>query len=182
MIPSSGIKLSSGDDDFRGACIRCTGFETGRDDIHELGDRRVEELRGTPRERSVALEAGPAVVVDREQALADGAAARDGRLADAFAQLSDDHADERAQQLFDSPFEWWVLTRAAELAAGRPVADVGCGAGAVSAYLADLGADVTGFDSSPQQIMCARRRHPEVLFDIFTGGAKAPVASEDCRE
>ena len=31
--------------------------------------------------------------------------------------------------------------------------------------LADLGADVTGFDSSPQQIMCARRRHSEVLFE-----------------
>ena len=46
-----------------------------------------------------------AVVVDREQALADGAAARDGRLADAFAQLSDDHADERAQTVdFSEPY------------------------------------------------------------------------------
>lgn len=152
----------------RGAVEECLTRMAARDEplVKDLGrrpgqqDHRWVHLLG-----DLPVEAGPAVVVDREQALADGAAARDGRLADAFAQLSDDHADERAQQLFDSPFEWWVLTRAAELAAGRPVADVGCGAGAVSAYLADLGADVTGFDSSPQQIMCARRRHPEVLFE-----------------
>ena len=152
----------------RGAVEQCLAAMAAREEplVKDLGrrpgqqDHRWVHLLG-----DLPVEAGPAVVVDREQALSDGLAARDARLAAAFAELSDDHADERARQLFDSPFEWWVLTRAVELAGDRPVADVGCGAGAVSAYLADLGADVTGFDSSPQQIMCARRRHPEVMFE-----------------
>jgi trans-aconitate methyltransferase len=152
----------------RGAVEQCLAVMAAREEplVKDLGrrpgqqDHRWVHLLG-----DLPVETGPTVVVDREQALSDGLAARDARLAAAFAELSDDHADERARQLFDSPFEWWVLTRAVELAGDRPVADVGCGAGAVSAYLADLGADVTGFDSSPQQIMCARRRHPEVMFE-----------------
>ncbi|MBK7820093.1 MAG: DUF480 domain-containing protein [Tessaracoccus sp.] len=152
----------------RGAVEQCLTAMAAREEplVKDLGrrpgqqDHRWVHLLG-----DLPVDTGPAVVVDREQALADGPAARDERLAAAFAELGDDHADERAQQLFDSPFEWWVLTRAVELAGGRPVADVGCGAGAVSAYLADLGADVTGFDRSPQQVMLARRRHPEVLFE-----------------
>ena len=107
---------------------------------------------------------GP-VLVDRDQILSDGPAARDRALEESFEVLADEYADERELALARAPFEWWLLTRAVELADGAPVADVGCGAGAVSAYLSDVGADVTGFDRVPAQVQLARRRHPDVMFE-----------------
>ncbi len=47
-----------------------------------------------------------------------------------------------------------------------PVADVGCGAGRVSAYLSERGLDVRGFDLSPGMIEVARRTHPQVRFEV----------------
>ncbi|MFT3888643.1 MAG: DUF480 domain-containing protein [Arachnia sp.] len=152
----------------RATVEQCLGRMAAREEplVKDLGrrpgqqDHRFVHLLG-----DLPVEVGPAAIVDREQLVADGAAARDERLSEVFAELGDEYADERAQVLFDTPFEWWVLSRAAELAGDRPIADVGCGAGGVTAYLADLGADVTGFDDAPAQVMLARRRHPEVLFE-----------------
>ncbi|MGI4896303.1 MAG: class I SAM-dependent methyltransferase [Janthinobacterium lividum] len=47
-----------------------------------------------------------------------------------------------------------------------PVADIGCGAGRVSTYLAVHGLDVTGFDLSPQMIDTARSAHPDLPFHV----------------
>ncbi len=135
--------------------------------VSELGrrpgqqDSRWAHLLGGAQ---AAVAEGP-VLVDREQILSDGPAARDRALDEAFEVLADEYADERELALARAPFEWWLLTRAVELADGAPIADVGCGAGAVSAYLADIGADVTGFDRVPAQVQLARRRHPDVLFE-----------------
>lgn len=43
-------------------------------------------------------------------------------------------------------------------------ADVGCGSGRDTAWLAARGFDVVGYDASPGLLGEARRRHPEVLF------------------
>ena len=45
-----------------------------------------------------------------------------------------------------------------------PVLDVGCGPGHWSAYLHELGIDVTGIDPTPEFIMHARSVHPAVVF------------------
>jgi len=47
-----------------------------------------------------------------------------------------------------------------------PVLDVGCGPGTVTAYLQDLGLDVSGVDLSPRMIEHAKRLHPECTFAV----------------
>jgi SAM-dependent methyltransferase len=47
-----------------------------------------------------------------------------------------------------------------------PVLDVGCGPGAVTAYLAKRGLDVSGVDLSARMIDHARRLHPDQRFDV----------------
>ncbi|MFC5908165.1 class I SAM-dependent DNA methyltransferase [Streptacidiphilus monticola] len=49
---------------------------------------------------------------------------------------------------------------------GGPVAEVGCGPGHVTEYLAGLGLDVSGVDLSPGMVAVARRRYPALRFDV----------------
>lgn len=51
-------------------------------------------------------------------------------------------------------------------AATGPVADVGCGTGRVSAYLAARGVDVCGVDLSPGMVDVARQTHPQLRFEV----------------
>ncbi|MFJ9632719.1 class I SAM-dependent methyltransferase [Streptomyces sp. NPDC101175] len=59
--------------------------------------------------------------------------------------------------------------RSAEL--GR-VADLGCGPGKVTAYLAELGVPVFGIDLSPRMVELARRAYPRLTFAV--GSMTAP--------
>lgn len=47
-----------------------------------------------------------------------------------------------------------------------PVADLGCGPGKVTAYLAGLGVSVFGVDVSPKMIGLARQAYPDVHFTV----------------
>nr|WP_305783314.1 methyltransferase domain-containing protein [Actinoplanes lichenis] len=58
-----------------------------------------------------------------------------------------------------------ALDMFASLAEG-PVADVGCGPGHFTAYLARAGADAFGIDLSPGMIAVARREHPGLRFEV----------------
>ncbi|MGW2931912.1 class I SAM-dependent DNA methyltransferase [Streptomyces sp. NPDC001156] len=49
-----------------------------------------------------------------------------------------------------------------------PVADLGCGAGHVTARLHALGVPVFGVDVSPRMVALARRTHPDVRFHVGT--------------
>ncbi|MEU6140305.1 class I SAM-dependent methyltransferase [Streptomyces sp. NPDC047081] len=51
-------------------------------------------------------------------------------------------------------------------AALGPVADLGCGPGFVTAYLAGHGVPVSGVDLSPRMVELARQNHPELSFSI----------------
>ncbi|MFS0692646.1 class I SAM-dependent DNA methyltransferase [Streptomyces nitrosporeus] len=85
---------------------------------------------------------------------------------DAFAGF---YAELFQDELNAKPLERHVLAAFAELAAsdggGRPVADVGCGTGRVTAYLHGLGADVFGIDLSPGMLAQARSRYPHLRFE-----------------
>lgn len=56
------------------------------------------------------------------------------------------------------------------------VADVGCGPGHVTAYLAGLGLDIFGVDIAPELLDIARTNHPELRFEI---GQLASLPVED---
>jgi SAM-dependent methyltransferase len=88
-------------------------------------------------------------------------------------QESYDQAAEQYAALFSGslpkyPLERGLLASFAELAraAGGPVADLGCGPGYVTAYLASLGLDAFGVDLSPEMIRIARAAHPGLRFEI----------------
>lgn len=49
---------------------------------------------------------------------------------------------------------------------GRPVADVGCGPGALVPYLAGRGLEPHGVDLSPEMVRVARRDHPGFRFEV----------------
>ncbi|NUW37005.1 class I SAM-dependent methyltransferase [Nonomuraea sp. SMC257] len=71
-------------------------------------------------------------------------------------------------ELAAMPLERAMLAAFAELVAasgGGPVADVGCGAGHVTAHLHGLGLSAVGMDLSPRMVALARREHFELRFE-----------------
>lgn len=61
------------------------------------------------------------------------------------------------------PVEVLILLRFRQALAGR-VVELGCGAGRLTGYLAELGEEVYGIDVSPAMIAESRRRYPSVQF------------------
>ena len=122
--------------------------------IHLLGP--VPEVATAPTE--------PAV--DRDAVLADGMAARDAKLVAGYDVLAVEYADRLVDELEHKPFDRWLLDRVAELAGAGPIADVGSGPGNIAGRLASAGADVFGFDLSPGMVDEARRRFPDVQFEV----------------
>jgi len=88
------------------------------------------------------------------------------------------YAQEIGGELAGKPVDRALLACLAELAGDGLIADVGCGPGHVTAYLADLGADVVGIDLSPGMIQVARERHPELRFEV---GSLLALPVEDGR-
>lgn len=108
----------------------------------------------------------PAVAVDREVPLAGGAAARDDRVRSSYGAVAAAYAEHLASELDDLPFERWLLERVARGAGYRPMIDVGCGPGHVTAFLASTGADARGIDLTPQMIEEAKARFPDVRYEV----------------
>jgi len=105
--------------------------------------------------------------VDRESVLArDGATGRDARVVAAYDAVATAYALEFGDELAGKPFDRWLLGRIPALAGVSPVADVGCGPGQTTRFLADAGADVTGFDLSPGMVQEARTSQPGVPFEV----------------
>jgi SAM-dependent methyltransferase len=66
-------------------------------------------------------------------------------------------------ELATKPLDRAVLTAFAELVTGQ-VADIGCGAGRITAFLNELGVAAHGIDLSPRMIAAARRDYPHLSF------------------
>lgn len=91
---------------------------------------------------------------------------RDERVRAAYDAVAATYAETLSDELARLPFENWLLDRVAAAADGRPVVEVGCGPGHVTAYLADAGADALGIDLSPGMIAEARRRFPDGTYEV----------------
>lgn len=126
--------------------------------VHLLGPVEAEA-------EATAARSEPAPV-DRESVLAGGADARDAKVRAAYATVAASYADQLSDELAGLPFESWLLRRVAELADGAPVIEVGTGPGHVAAFLADVGADATGLDLTPEMVDEARRRFPAVTYQV----------------
>jgi SAM-dependent methyltransferase len=88
---------------------------------------------------------------------------------DSYETVAENYADLLRNALAESPTDRAVLGLFAELvqsAGGGTVADLGCGPGRITGYLATLGLDVRGVDLSPGMIAVARREHPGLRFDV----------------
>lgn len=96
----------------------------------------------------------------RQPADLDDVRASYDRVADRYVSLN-------AGELADQPWLRAVLAGFAESVRGLgPVLDVGCGPGATSDHLAGLGLDVSGVDLSPRMVEHARRRRPDLRFEV----------------
>jgi SAM-dependent methyltransferase len=80
--------------------------------------------------------------------------------------IAADYAGQFAEELADNHWDRMALTAFAGLVGGGRVADIGCGPGRVTRFLTDLGLDAFGVDLSPGMIAEARKRHPELRFEI----------------
>jgi len=69
-------------------------------------------------------------------------------------------------ELDGKPLDRGLLTAFAELAALGPLADVGCGPGHVTRFLAARHPHVIGIDLSPAMVAIARQRTPELTFTV----------------
>jgi len=79
------------------------------------------------------------------------------------------YAEWLRDELAAKPFDRAILAVFAELvrAAGQgPVADIGCGAGRVTAHLNKLGLSAFGIDLSPQMVAVARQAYPGLRFEV----------------
>jgi SAM-dependent methyltransferase len=86
----------------------------------------------------------------------------------AFNIVAVDHTRLLSPELATKPLDRALLTAFAELvraAGGRPVADLGCGPGRVTAYLHSLGLATFGVDLSPAMVAVARQAYPALRFD-----------------
>jgi uncharacterized protein YceH (UPF0502 family) len=139
--------------------VRVLSRQAGRQDarwVHCLGapaDDRADDRAAGPR-------------VDRDAVIADGPEARDERVRSSYDTIATTYADALVGELDGLPFETWLLDRVAAHADGRPVVEVGCGPGHVTAFLAEAGADATGVDLSPGMVAEARRRFPDGSYEV----------------
>lgn len=69
-------------------------------------------------------------------------------------------------ELDGKPLDRALLTGLVELVGAGTIADVGCGPGHVTRFLAQQHADVVGVDLSPGMIAVARDRAPELTFTV----------------
>ena len=80
--------------------------------------------------------------------------------------IAEDYADRFRDELAGRPLERAVLALYAELVGGEgEVADLGCGPGRATGFLASLGLDVHGLDLSESMLAIARRENPGLRFE-----------------
>lgn len=90
----------------------------------------------------------------------------DDRIAASYDAVAERYAEEIGDELSHKPVDRAWLNLLVELAEGGTIADVGCGPGHVSAYLAELGARVVGIDISRKMIEVALSAYQGIDFEV----------------
>jgi uncharacterized protein len=126
-------------------------------------DRRWAHLLGPVPENPEAV---VPPTVDRDAVIAEGGEVRDHHVRSSYDAVATAYADHLVDELVGLPFETWLLDRVAAHADGRAVVEVGTGPGHVAAHLAGAGARATGIDLSPAMVAEARRRFPDVDYQV----------------
>jgi SAM-dependent methyltransferase len=90
---------------------------------------------------------------------------RHDRIRRSYDAVAEKYADGFRHELAYKPLDRALLACLIEQAGpGAPIADLGCGPGHVSGWLASHGAAAVGIDLSASMIAVARREHPGVEF------------------
>lgn len=84
----------------------------------------------------------------------------------AYDTVADAYDKQLGDELDAKPLDRALLAGFAELAGSGTIADVGCGPGHGTQFLAAHHADVIGIDLSPAMIAIARDRAPELTFTV----------------
>jgi SAM-dependent methyltransferase len=82
--------------------------------------------------------------------------------------IAHDYDREIGDELDHKPLDRALLAALVELVGSGRLADVGCGPGHVTRYLATLHDDVVGIDLSPEMVAIARSRAPGLSFEVGT--------------
>jgi SAM-dependent methyltransferase len=89
----------------------------------------------------------------------------DSPLAESYDRVAGEYTARIADELAGKPLDRGLLQAFAEqVGALGPIADIGCGPGHISAFLASAGAAVEGIDLSGGMITQARQRYPNLAF------------------
>ncbi|AXH91254.1 class I SAM-dependent DNA methyltransferase [Micromonospora aurantiaca] len=84
----------------------------------------------------------------------------------AYDAVAEDYA-RLLPDVVEPPLDRALLTAFAEtVGPDRPVLEVGCGTGRVTAHLHRLGLDISGVDLSPGMVAVARRTYPDLRFEV----------------
>jgi ubiquinone/menaquinone biosynthesis C-methylase UbiE len=84
----------------------------------------------------------------------------------AYDAVAREYDRQISHELDHKPLDRAWLTAFADLVGTGTIADVGCGPGHVTRYLAELHHDVVGVDLSPAMIAIARERAPKLTFTV----------------
>jgi SAM-dependent methyltransferase len=79
--------------------------------------------------------------------------------------VATDYAALLADDLAGNSYDRAMLDLFGELVDGQ-VADLGCGPGRITTYLAEIGLDAFGVDLSPEMVEVARKTYPDLRFEV----------------
>ncbi|MFI6642154.1 class I SAM-dependent methyltransferase [Streptomyces sp. NPDC050504] len=96
-----------------------------------------------------------------------GRAGDRARVRASYDAVADEYRDRIGDELAGKPLDRALLAALVEEAGpGAPVADLGCGPGHVTGWLAERGARAVGVDLSPAMVELAGRERPGVEFRV----------------
>lgn len=90
----------------------------------------------------------------------------DDRVRAGYDAVAATYDEQFADELDHKPLERGLLDAFCEMAPPGAIADIGCGPGHITGFLAERRDDVLGVDLSPEMVALARRRHPRLRFEV----------------